>query len=465
MTKSVLGNDPFQTAAQPAQKPKKSSKSDKSKDFGKKKKTVKKTKKADEGKKTVSKKKAAPKKKAVAKKKITPAKKTVAKKKVKKPSAVKPAKTAPKPAKKAIKAKVIGGKTAAKIEIVEKKKTEISKSAMTPSLAEKSTPLKRTAVKAKLPTPKRNQARKAETKTIPASHSRGISAGTDPTSPGPELNRGASMAIGGDVKHLPLFRPDSFEAGQEYGFDPEFREQISPIIQFLYRFYWRVSVKGVENIPKEGRAVLVGNHAGILPFDGLVLNQAVKRETQRMAWPLIEDFFYYAPILGSLLSRAGCIRACQENAQRLLAEGELVTVFPEGIKGIVKPYRRRYRLQRFGRGGFVKLCLLTDSPAIPVAIVGSEESHPVLTNLNSVAKMLNLPYFPVTPLFPVLGPLGLMPLPAKWTVIIGEPIYVNQFGPEAARDRVAVNRLSNQVKSKIQKMIDMEIGQRKSRWH
>lgn len=272
--------------------------------------------------------------------------------------------------------------------------------------------------------------------------------------------------IGGeDVALLRHLRPDFFDVGQEFGLDPAFRESLKPLLTFLYRHYWRVTVKGLDNLPPQGRAVLVANHAGILPFDALMLNFAVRRESGRELWPLIEDLFYHAPVLGPLLSRAGCVRACQENAQRLLAEDQLVAVFPEGVKGVVKPYRQRYRLQRFGRGGFVKLCLQTDSPAIPVAIVGSEEAHPLLANLESLAKFFGLPYFPLTPLFPWLGPLGLAPLPSKWTILIGEPIYINQFGPEAAGDRVAVNRLSNQLKNHIQKMIDMEIGSRRSRWH
>ena len=277
--------------------------------------------------------------------------------------------------------------------------------------------------------------------------------------------RGESSAIGGgDPKLRELLRPEGFKVGQEYGFDPDYYQFYKAAIQFFYRFFWRVTVKGAENIPNENRAVLVANHAGILPFDGLMVVTALRRETGRLAWPLIEDFFYYAPVLGTFLSKIGFVRACQENAQRLLSEEELVLVFPEGIKGIVKPYRNRYRLQRFGRGGFVKLCLLTDSPVIPVAIIGSEEAHPILANLGGLAKMIKLPFFPVTPLFPWLGPFGLMPLPAKWTIIFGEAVYVNQFGPESSSDRVAVNRLAGEVKSHIQKMIDMEIGQRKSRW-
>jgi len=395
MAKSVLGNDPFQTAAVVSEKPQAKKKNATAK------KSVQKSEKAKE---SASKTASKPKKKSVTKKtKVAP-------KKVAKPAA-----------------KANG-----------KKKNQAPET--------KTTVAKKTAKAAPGKTPK-----KTDKKNIDKSSVISVAASNKIT----DTN---------DADLRAMLRPEDFTVGQEYGFDPEFRKKINPLLDLLYRIFWRVDVKGVENIPENGKAVLVSNHAGILPFDGLILNAAIRKKTGREVWPLIEDFFYYAPVLGSILSKAGCVRACQANAQRLLGEEELVAVFPEGIKGIVKPYRNRYRLQRFGRGGFVKLCLHTDSPVIPVAIVGSEESHPMLFNLNSIAKLFKLPYFPVTPLFPLLGPLGLIPLPNKWSIVIGEPLYINQFGPETAGDRVAVNRLSAKIKSQIQKMIDMEIGQRHSRW-
>lgn len=415
MAKSVLGNDPFQTAAVVTEKPD----------------TANKTKKSG---------------KSRAKKTAT--KKSTAKKRVTKPKAAKSAAkkntASTKAAKKTPKASA-RKKSVAKTQKAVKK--TVAKDVVTPKEAANK--------KSQLPKTEENPAKMAEKLESKQEIKADIVK---------ENNQNSDNAIIYDSRYTAQLRPEDFTIGQEYGFDPKFREKISPVLDLLYRIFWRVTVKGIENIPKEGKAVLVGNHAGILPFDGLMLNAALRKKAGREVWPLIEDFFYYAPILGSMLSKAGCVRACQENAQRLLGENELVAVFPEGIKGIVKPFRSRYRLQRFGRGGFVKLCLKTDSPVIPVAIVGAEESHPLLFNFNSLAKILKLPYFPVTPLFPLLGPLGLVPLPNKWTIVIGEPLYINQFGPETAGDRVAVNRLSAKIKSQIQKMIDMEIGQRNSRW-
>ncbi len=363
------------------------------------------------------------------------------------------------------------------------KASKVSKTVKAPSKSKavsKAKPKTAAGPKAKPKASPKTSRKKTPKKTAPRQSGTGKSARVQPASVAqPESNvqpaEGAaewasarskrSLAIGGgDPKLIRRLRPDGFTVGQEYGYDPELSQRAESLLSFFYRFYWRVSVKGIENLPKTGRAVLVGNHAGILPFDSLMVSHAVRREAKRDIWPLMEDYYSYFPVLGPLLSRLGLVRACQENAQRLLAEDQQVLVFPEGIKGIVKPYRNRYRLERFGRGGFVKLCLVSDAPVIPVAIVGSEEVHPIMANLGGLAKTLGLPFFPLTPLFPLLGPLGLAPLPSKWTVIFGEPMYINQFGPEAAGDRTAVNRLSNQVKGQIQKMIDMEIGQRSSRW-
>ncbi len=273
-------------------------------------------------------------------------------------------------------------------------------------------------------------------------------------------------ALSGDPDSNRQLRSNEQDLGESFGFNQEQSQSLSALIQFLYRVYWRVDVEGAENIPDEGRALLVGNHSGVLPYDSLIVRHAVKMEhdRQRAVWPLLEDFMYYAPVLGTLLSKAGAIRACQENAQRLLKEDELVLVFPEGIKGIEKSNAKRYQLQRFGRGGYIKLCLMTHTPVIPVAIVGSEDVHPILSNIRLLAKSFNVPYFPITPTWPLLGPLGLLPLPAKWRIRFGDPIYVNQFDPDTANDRVAVQRLSNQVRETIQKMLKEMTGKQKSRW-
>src|SRR6185503_4554596 len=163
-------------------------------------------------------------------------------------------------------------------------------------------------------------------------------------------------------------------------------------------------------------------------------------------------------------NRIGAVRACQENAERLLYQDSLVAVFPEGVKGIGKLYRDRYRLQRFGRGGFIKLCLRTKTPIIPVAVVGGEETSPMLLRVELFAKALGLPYIPVTPTFPLLGPLGLAPAPTKWKISFGDVIELDGYGPEAAEDEILVGRLAERVRATIQAMLDRSVGERRSVW-
>ena len=198
-----------------------------------------------------------------------------------------------------------------------------------------------------------------------------------------------------------------------YGGDARLQAALQPLADFLYTRWFRVSVEGAEHVPRGG-SLLVANHAGALPIDGPVLHQVLRRNRPELAdsrW-LVEDQVFYAPVLGTLLNRLGAVRASPENATRLLEEGRPVCVFPEGIQGIGKPFQERYRLKRFGRGGFVKLALRTGVPILPVAIVGGEESLPLLAKLPG--SFLGVPYLPVMPLGPI-------PLPAQWSVRIGPP--------------------------------------------
>jgi 1-acyl-sn-glycerol-3-phosphate acyltransferase len=251
----------------------------------------------------------------------------------------------------------------------------------------------------------------------------------------------------------------------EFGRDPIYSKKTEPLLDFLHRSYFRIEVSGLENIPANGRGLVVANHSGTLPYDGIMLMHAVRSEhpRHREVRPLVEDFVFYLPWLGTIVNRLGGVRACPENAERLLRQDHLIAVFPEGVKGIAKVYRKRYQLQRFGRGGFVKLALRCDSPIIPAAIVGAEEIHPVITHVSWLAKNLGLPSLPITPTFPVLGPLGLVPIPTKWFIRFGAPLYFNsEYGVEAANDRILVNRLAENVRSSIQEMLDGLLGQRKS---
>ena len=255
------------------------------------------------------------------------------------------------------------------------------------------------------------------------------------------------------------------EMVDEFGLDPVYSDRWRPLFEFLYRQYWRVETAGMENVPDQGRALLVSNHSGALPYDGAMIMYAVRYDhpAHRDVRPLIEDLIFHFPYLGVFLNRIGCVRACQNNAERLLQQDRVAAVFPEGIKGTSKLYRHRYQLQRFGRGGFIKLAFKTRTPIIPTSVVGAEEIHPMLTKVTWLAKYLGIPFIPITPTFPWLGPLGAMPFPSKWRIRFGQPIDLcAKYGADAYKDRILVNKLTEQVRSTIQAMVDECLSTRRS---
>ncbi len=252
----------------------------------------------------------------------------------------------------------------------------------------------------------------------------------------------------------------------DFGLDPSYEEKLRPALEFLFQKYFRVEVEGIRNIPNEGRAVIVSNHSGALPLDGVMLREAIKaRHPGRndFRW-LAEDFSFYLPFLGVAMNRIGAVRACPENAERLLSREHLLAVFPEGAQGIKKLFKNRYRLQRFGRGGFVRLCLKTRSPIIPCAVIGAEETNPILYRFDNLSKLLGLDFFPITPTFPWLGPLGLLPAPTKWKIVFGEPISLDEYGPQAAQDHVLVGQISERVRATINGLLETSLRRRKSIW-
>ncbi len=252
----------------------------------------------------------------------------------------------------------------------------------------------------------------------------------------------------------------------EFGRDPAFEKKVQPFFQFLYDQYWRVSVEGLHHIPNTGPALIVANHSGTLPFDGSMIRMAVTNDhpSRRDVRFLVEDFVYYLPFVGTFMYRIGGVRASQENAERLLNHGHLVTVFPEGEKGIGKRYSHRYHLQRFGRGGFIKLALRAGVPIIPCTVIGAEETHPLLYRTHFLAKPFGVPYVPITPTLPWLGPLGLIGLPAKWSICFGKPIDLSIHGKSALNDELLIHRLSEDVRQTIQEMIREGLKKRRSIW-
>ena len=252
----------------------------------------------------------------------------------------------------------------------------------------------------------------------------------------------------------------------EFGSDRRFTETLLPLFELLYTVWWRVETAGLEHVPAEGPGLVVVNHSGVLPYDGLMVKLALRQEhpARRDCRMLALDMFALLPVLAPLLAKSGSVRANPENGERLLTKGELVGVFPEGVKGVGKPFRDRYKLARFGRGGFVRIALRTGAPIVPCAVVGAEEIHPMLANLDWIGRPLGFPYFPITPTFPALGPLGLVPLPSKWSIDFADPMDLSSYGPEAAEDPILVNRLSEEVRSIIQRMIDGRLARRRSVW-
>jgi len=251
----------------------------------------------------------------------------------------------------------------------------------------------------------------------------------------------------------------------EFGFDPELTEKmLLPILRPIWKHYWRAEWLGLANVPAKGAAMLVPNHAGAVPVDALVLKFGLLdvHPAHRHVRLLAADLAFRLPLIAPLARKMGATLACDEDATRLLQSGELLAVFPEGYKGVGKGWRNRYRLQRFGRGGFVELALRTRTPIVPVAIVGSEEIYPMVAGLRPLARMAGLPYFPVTPFFPWLGPVGMIPLPSKWIVEFGKPIPTDGYPADAWQDSMLIFDLTDRVRDTIQQMLYRNLTRRRS---
>jgi 1-acyl-sn-glycerol-3-phosphate acyltransferase len=248
-----------------------------------------------------------------------------------------------------------------------------------------------------------------------------------------------------------IARREDFDV-DEFGFDPEYTESFLPVFRWIYHNYWRIETTGIENVPPGGRALLVANHAGVLPWDGAMIKTSLFEEhpRPRHARALVASFFFGLPGLSWFLRRTGQTVGHPDDAHRLLERDELVLVFPEGVRGTGKGWSNRYRLRRFGRGGYIQTAIRAGAPIIPVSVVGSEEIYPMIADLGPVAQFFGLPYFPVTPTFPLLGPLGMVPLPSKWRIQFHEPIRTDLCEPGDAEDQRMVMTLNDHVRDTIQ---------------
>jgi 1-acyl-sn-glycerol-3-phosphate acyltransferase len=249
----------------------------------------------------------------------------------------------------------------------------------------------------------------------------------------------------------------------EFGLDERYLHRARGWLDWLFDSWWRVQVSGIERVPDVDRVLFVANTAGILPWDALMVAHAVERlhPSRRRPRPLVADWLATLPFSQSRLSRMGAVRACAENAERLLLSDQWVIAFPEGQKGSLKLFRERYRLQRFARGGFVPLAARLRAAIVPVAVVGAEETYPVLFEPRALRRLVGVPV-PITPTFPLLGPLGVIPLPSQWRIRFGEPIWFDDVAPERSADPLYVNRTREQVRGAVQALLEEELPRRRS---
>jgi len=248
----------------------------------------------------------------------------------------------------------------------------------------------------------------------------------------------------------------------EYGFDPyglcpeSVRRAALPGL-LLYRYYFRAEVKGIERMP-EGRVLVIGNHAGQLPFDGLMVNMALLMEAEppRIARAMGEYWIPRIPFFNVTATRGGAMVGTPANCVHMLENEECVVAFPEGVRGMNKLFRDRYQLQRFG-SGFMRLALETHTPIVPVGIVGSEEQNPGFANLEGLGRALGIPAFPITWAFPWFGPLGMLPLPVKYRLYFGEPML---FEGDASEEDAVIGEKVERVKQAIEQLLERGLRER-----
>jgi 1-acyl-sn-glycerol-3-phosphate acyltransferase len=250
----------------------------------------------------------------------------------------------------------------------------------------------------------------------------------------------------------------------EFGMDEAVVARARVVLDFLFDRYWRVDLAGIGQLPAKGPVLLVANRSGLLPYDGLMLSHCVERFRGELGRPrfTVADWLITLPFAQPYLARLGGVRACRENVDRLLHTGHSVAVFPEGVKGAAKVFRERYRLQRFGRGGVIRVAIEAGVPLVPVGIVGAEEAHPIL--FKWIPPGRPLPFVPVTPTFPWLGPLGALPLPSKWVIRVGAPVDLSDLGRDAGRDELLLSRLTEDLRAEIQALVELGLSERASVW-
>ena len=249
------------------------------------------------------------------------------------------------------------------------------------------------------------------------------------------------------------------EAREDFGFDPSLRRLVLPFFRFLHDRYWRVEVSGARNVPTDGPALLVSNHSGAVPFDGAMICTSVDTHCNRPLRFLYDRFVEALGPVATFYRKVGGAVADRSTALDLLQAGEMVLLFPEGVPGVAKPFADRYRLRPFS-AGFARLALALDVPIVPVAVVGAEEIYPMVGRIEGLGRSLGMPYLPVTPFFPLLGPLGVLPLPTKWFIRFGKPIRLTPVDGEVRAQRASIEAV--RVRRTVQSMVRRLQRQRRS---
>ena len=288
----------------------------------------------------------------------------------------------------------------------------------------------------------------------------------------------ASIVVGRRGELVPLPRVDS-DPDADAGRDPARRSDVDPwgrserlrgltraLYDPIYRYWFRVEWEGFERLPETGGALLIANHAGAIPSDAPAIMHGIETKLGRPVYGLAEYLFRALPVLGTLWSRVGGVPAHPDNAYRLLHdEQQLALVFPEGTKGTGKQFNDRYQLRRFGRGGFVEIAMRAGVPVIPLAVVGAEESMPIVFKSTRLAKLLNLPYFPVTANMLTFGPAGLfMYYPAKFKIRVLEPVHFDVPPNQERYSRSRVMEESERIRRMVQDALYDMLRQRRSIW-
>ena len=274
---------------------------------------------------------------------------------------------------------------------------------------------------------------------------------------------------------LKALNPDTYERFQKirindlgfgydaFGLEIESAMAAVALFQYFYEYWFRVESLGVENVPEEGPVLITPNHSGIIPIDGamILIDLLKKLEQPRIMRAVLYNSAGFIPFVGTFFYRCGQVSGARRNFEEVLKEGEMVAAFPEGSKGTWKGFSDRYRLRAFNVG-FVELSLKYRAPIVPTAVIGAEEQYPYMMNVESLARLFNLPYFPLSPLFPLLGPIGMLPLPTKYTIRYGEPFhFYREYGPDTVRSPDTIRMLVGKVRGQIEEMLAEGLRNRK----